>query len=126
MELLEATFDTTRSLRYMEATWRKAESRDIRKGQLFMKLVEPLAPAEWETGFLGIRQRDRVWDKIFYQRSKLTKERSRGRTGKRKKPSCDTIQQCPGHVGRKLWEDCPSELSSVEQKGLTFDSFFFF
>lgn len=57
----------------MESTLRKAESRDIRKGQLFVKLVEPLPPAEWEIGFLGIRQRDRVWDKIFLSTIKTYK-----------------------------------------------------
>lgn len=88
LELLKATFDTTRILRYMESTLREVEPRDTRKGQLFMKLIEPVAPAECQTGFSGSRQWDRVWDRIFLSMIKPYKRKEAGgRLGSKRRPT---------------------------------------
>lgn len=55
MELKETTFATTRSLHYIVSTLREAGPRYPKKGHLFMKLAEPVAPADWETRFPGRR-----------------------------------------------------------------------
>lgn len=78
LELLKTTFDTTRILHYMGSTLRELEPKDTRKRQLFIKLIEPGAPAECQTGFSGKRQWDRVWDHVFLSMIKPYKRKEAG------------------------------------------------